>query len=80
MQYTLRNVPRPVDAALRRKAKKEDKSLNEAALEALKAGAGVAEEPVQFHDLDALAGTWREDAAFDQAIAAQDTVDAGLWK
>lgn len=80
MQYTLRDIPRPVDAALRRKAKREAKSLNTVALEALQMGAGVAEEKVRFHDLDALAGTWQEDAAFDQALAAQDQVDARLWK
>ena len=80
MQYTLRNVPRRVDATLRRKAKQEAKSLNDAAIEALMMGAGLAEEPVTFHDLDSLAGTWREDAAFDHAIAAQDSVDARLWK
>ncbi len=80
MQYTLRNVPRRVDATLRRKAKEEAKSLNEAALEALMMGAGLAEEPITFHDLDVLAGTWQEDAEFDRAIAAQDKVDARLWK
>lgn len=80
MQYTLRNVPRPVDAALRRRAKSEAKSLNETAVDALTRGAGLADEPVRFRDLDALAGSWREDPAFDRAIAAQDQVDPGLWK
>jgi hypothetical protein len=80
MQYTIRDVPRTVDAELRRKAKREARSLNAVALHALKVGAGVAEVPAQFHDLDALAGTWQEDAAFDRAVAAQDQVDARLWK
>jgi hypothetical protein len=80
MQYTIRDIPKPVDAALRRKARREAKSLNTVAIEALKAGSGVAEEPVHYHDLDALAGSWKEDSAFDQAIADQDKVDERLWK
>ena len=80
MQYTLRNVPRPVDAALRRKARQEAKSLNVIALEALTLGVGLADAPIQHHDLDSLAGTWQEDPAFDQAIAAQDQVDARMWQ
>ena len=31
-------------------------------------------------DLIDLAGTWREDPAFDQAIAEQDTIDPDLWR
>ena len=80
MQYTVRNVPQPVDAGLRRRAKKESRSLNDVALEALELSAGTAEEPVRFHDLDSLARTWREDRAFDRALAAQDRVDTALWR
>jgi hypothetical protein len=31
-------------------------------------------------DLRDLAGTWVEDAAFDQALAGQDHADPDLWK
>ena len=31
-------------------------------------------------DLDALIGTWREDAAFDAAIRAFEQVDEAVWK
>ena len=80
MQYTLRNIPRLVDTALRRRAKREAKSLNQVALEALQTGAGVAEKTVRYHDLDSLAGTWQDDPAFDMAIATQDQVDSRLWQ
>ncbi|MBM3888929.1 MAG: hypothetical protein FJ388_07350 [Verrucomicrobia bacterium] len=80
MQYTLRKVPRAVDATLRRRAQREAKSLNEVALEALAAGAGIGSAAAKFHDLDSLAGTWREDSEFDKALTQQDRVDAGLWK
>ena len=80
IQYTLRDVPRQVDQALRTKARQSAKSLNTVALEALTAGAGLAEKPVIHHDLDHLPGTWVEDAAFDEAIRAQDAIDPDIWK
>ena len=80
VQYTIRQVPATVDRSLRRKSRQSRQSLNEAALEALAKGLGLAEERPRFHDLDSLAGTWQEDAAFDAAIAAQDQVDPRLWK
>ena len=80
IQYTLRQVPARVDRSLRQKSKQSGKSLNEAAIDALSKGLGLADEKIRFHDLDALAGSWQEDAAFDAAIQAQDQVDPRLWK
>ena len=80
IQYTIRAVPANVDRCLRQKSKQARQSLNEAAIDALKKGLGLAEEELCFHDLDALSGTWHEDAAFDAAIAAQDQADPRLWE
>ncbi len=80
MQYTIRGIPPAVNDALRERARSAGKSLNEAAIDALTKGLGLAEDRPRFHDLDLLAGTWQEDAAFDAAIAAQDQVDPRLWK
>ena len=80
IQYTIRQVPEHIDRSLRQKSKQAHQSLNEAAITALSKGLGLADAPPRYHDLDALAGTWQEDAAFDAAIAAQDQVDARLWK
>jgi len=79
VQYTVRNVPPHVDRALRRKAEEEDRSLNDVLVESLSRTAG-ADEAASLHDLEALAGTWVEDRAFDQAIAAQDQIDEDLWR
>jgi len=79
MQYTIRNVPPPLDAALRRSAHEQGKSLNEVAIEALTRGAGLSERWPQ-RDLSDIAGSWRKDAAFDSALAAQDTIDEELWR
>jgi hypothetical protein len=81
VQYTVRNVPRAADAALRRKAAEERTSLNEVLRQALLKEAGLAGgERRLHHDLDHLAGTWVEDPEFDAAIAAQDVIDESLWK
>ena len=80
MQYTIRNIPGHLDAALRRKAREQGKSLNEVAVEALAQGAGVGEERCRQRDLSDIARTWRKDRAFDDAIATQDTIDPELWR
>jgi hypothetical protein len=80
MQYTIRNVPRSLDEALRRVARSQGKSLNEVAIEALARGAGITGEGRRQRDLSDIAGTWRKDAAFDSALAAQDTIDKEMWK
>jgi hypothetical protein len=80
MQYTIRNVPGAIDAALRRSAKEQGKSLNEMAIEALARGAGVSEYAEPQRDLSDIAGTWRKDPSFERALAAQDTVDPELWR
>jgi hypothetical protein len=80
MQYTIRNIPHILDAALRRAAREQNKSLNEVTIEALSRGAGIAEHRVRRRDLSDIARTWRNDPAFDEAIAAQDTIDSELWQ
>jgi hypothetical protein len=80
MQYTIRKVPNALDAALRRRAREQGKSLNEVAIEALARGAGVSGERGRQRDLRDIAGTWRSDRAFDRARAAQDTIDKKLWQ
>jgi plasmid stability protein len=80
MQYTIRNVPDHLDAALRRKAREQGKSLNDVAIEALVQGAGVGEQRRRQRDLGDIARTWRKDPAFEDAQATQDTIDPDLWR
>jgi hypothetical protein len=80
MQYTVRNVPKRLDAALRRAAQEQGKSLNEVTIEALTRGAGVSGERTRQRDLSDIAGSWREDPAFDSAVAEQDVIQAELWR
>ena len=80
MQYTIRNIPRRLDQALRRKARAEGKSLNQAAVDALERGLGLSGEPVIHHDLDHLFGTWVPDPAFDDVRADFEQIDPEIWK
>lgn len=80
MQYTIRNVPELLDETLRRSAREQGKSLNEVAIEALARGAGLSERRFRQRDLSDIAGSWLKDPAFDAALAAQDTIDAELWR
>ena len=79
MQYTIRDVPPAVDAAIRRRARVTGTSLNRAANEALAEGAGVGIER-QRRDLGDIAGTWKPDRAIEAALAAQDQIDEALWR
>ena len=80
MQYTVRNVPKRLDAALRRAAREQGKSLNEVTIEALARGSGVSGERTRPRDLSDIAGSWREDPVFDSAVADQDVIQAELWR
>jgi hypothetical protein len=79
VQYTLRNVPKALDRALRRQARGQAKSLNDVLLEALARGAGVDGAAAVQHDLDFLFGSWVEDPVVDEALSDQREVDRALW-
>jgi hypothetical protein len=79
-QYTIRDVPPAVDRVLRRRARAEGKSLNAAAIEALARGLDLDAKPPEYTDLDALAGSWQEDKAFDRAVRDFERVDQDAWK
>jgi hypothetical protein len=80
MQYTIRGIPAALDNALRQRARAAGKSLNEAAVDALADGSGMAGKPRKRRDLRDIAGTWKSDKAVDAALADQDQVDEDLWR
>ena len=80
MQYTLRNIPENVDKALRERARREGRSLNEVAIEALARALRVQVEPVRFRDLDDIAGTWVDDPEVEAALEEQRRIDPDLWR
>jgi hypothetical protein len=80
MQYTIRGIPAAVDAALRERARAAGTSLNEAAVDALAEGSGMAGSRRKRRDLGDIARTWRADKAVEAALADQDRVDEDLWR
>jgi len=80
MQHTIRNIPTQVDRALRERSKREGKSLNEVAIEALARGLDLEGEPVRRRDLTTIAGSWVPDRDVDRALDEQRTVNPDLWK
>lgn len=79
IQYTIRNVPERTDVLLRESAVEYGRSLNEVALTALQRGIGSDAEPVEYHDLDELIGSWVHDDACDKALDEMDRIDPELW-
>ena len=85
-QITIRGIPEGVEKVIRKEAVRKKTSLNKALVSLLEKAAGTAapdrKKPVQYHDLDHLAGLWvrEEAAAFDKALDAQRTIDEDLWK
>lgn len=77
IQYTIRGVSREVDRALRQKAARAKKSLNQLILEEL-TEATIGQKPRG--DFSDLTGRWVPDPAFDEIIATQRRVDWEKWK
>ena len=61
-------------------ARATGKSLNEAAVDALAEGVGVAGVQRKRRGLGDIAGTWKADKAVETALADQDRVDEDLWR
>jgi len=80
IQYTLRQIPPALDVALRRRSRRDGKSMNQTAIEVLQAGLAMSGDALVHRDLDFMVGSWEEDSAFDEAIQAQDRVDLKLWQ
>jgi len=80
MQYTIRDIPAAVDSAIRKRARATGKSLNQVAVDALAEASGVTDARRKRRDLGDIAGSWKSEKAVEEALAAQDAVDAELWK
>lgn len=79
MQYTIRNVPPDLDKAIKARAKRLGKSVNQVALEAL---ANVVERLVQRRSLRDMPGAWSKSEAerFDRFLNEHRSIEDELWK
>lgn len=81
MQYTLRGIPKRLDAALRRRAKREKKTLNETAIQVMEEGLGLgASGAARYRSVRDLVGALAMDAELDRALEDQRQIDPGLWR
>lgn len=80
MQYTIRDIPKEVDKALRAKARAEGASLNEVAVRTLAKGLGLDGVPCVYDDLDWFLGSGGLERAVTQAIERHDVVHPDDWK
>jgi hypothetical protein len=85
-QLTIRGFDKDLQDALRRLAESESISLNRAALELMRRGAGLGPNAQASqrigHSLDHLMGTWSEDEEreFLEAIEPFGQIDEELWR
>jgi len=79
MQYTIRNIPPELDRAIKARAKKLGKSVNQVALALLARGVG---QPVRYRNLREMPGAWSEQEAaeFDRFLKEHRSIDPELWK
>ncbi len=85
-QLTVRGFDDELAERIRRLAKRDGTSLNQAALKLLRKGAGLA-DPAQKADtvgssLDRLIGSWSDDEAaeLDAALEEFETIDESTWR
>ncbi len=85
-QITVRGFDDELSACLRRLAKREGLSLNQAALRLLRRGAGLAEGPGRAETVgdsfDRLIGSWTQADADEMEAALEEfeTVDEAAWR
>ena len=63
----------------REESKKRHKSLNSVLLDALSKGLD-ADNQIEYHDMDDLAGTWVADPGIDAVLDSFNEIDEDLWK
>jgi hypothetical protein len=80
---TIRGIDDHLNQALKAKAAKENQSLNQCVLQALKKMTGIDKKPLftKHHDLDHLAGGWDADEtkAFLEHTKIFEEIDKDVW-
>ena len=83
-QLTIRGFDEELERHLRKLARTEGISLNQAALRLMRGGAGMVDgkgqEDIVGSSLDSLAGTWTEEEEFLSSIDLCEEIDEALWK
>lgn len=80
IQYTVRNIPEHIDKALRARAHRERKSINQLTLELLAEAVGGGANDHPKRNLAFIAGSWASDAETEAALEDQRRIDPELWR
>ena len=68
IQYTIRNIPEPVDTAVRSVARKKGISFNSTVVEALEMAVGANGRQTRNTDFDWIIGSGLKDDSFDESM------------
>ena len=79
IQYTIRNIPAPVDQVIRKRAAQSGKSFNQTVVELLSMQTFGTVNPPNEADFDWLFGLNTLDEKFDLAIKEISAIDEKLW-
>ena len=80
IQYTIRNIPSPVDKVIRKRSKQTCKSFNQTVVELLSLQTFGTTEISEDSNFDWLFNKNTLDNNFDKAIKDISQVDENLWK
>jgi len=78
MQYTIRGIPPELDKALRARARKTGKSLNETTLDLMKNGI-YRKKKEKYRDMHQFVGTMTFDHEFEEAMKWHDALPNRLF-
>ena len=80
IQYTIRNIPEPVDRVIRKRSKQSGRSFNQTVVDLLSLQTFGTTEIAKDDNFDFLYNKNTLDDSFDEAIKDISKVDKKLWK
>lgn len=80
IQYTIRNIPAPVDQVIRKRAAQSGKSFNQTVVDLLSLQTFGTTEPPAQADFDWLFAQNTLDKNFDATLAELSKIDQKLWQ
>jgi len=80
IQYTIRNIPSPVDKVIRKRSKQTGKSFNQTVVDLLSLQTFGTTEISEKTNFDWLFNKKSLDDNFDKAIRDMSQIDEKLWK
>ena len=79
IQYTIRNIPEPVDQVIRKRAASSGKSFNQTVIDLLSLQTFGTIEPQPDDNFDWLFGSMSLDDGFDETIKDMSRIEKDMW-